>query len=182
MSPSSSNLQSIKDTIFLAKLAHKYDVTALVQECESYLVTKAIVNSGKALFTTVEVVVSLLILTEGCRMNKLLAHCELYMIKLQDKTFWQHPALMSDRISRQCLLRLLRGAQHHMVNSEARIADLHAQVQANQPSTVSQGSLGFGSPATLAFDFGASNPVNDISREAPRHISVNTLMEWAKTA
>ena len=146
--------------------------------------TKAIVDSGKALFTNVEALVSLLILAEGCGMDKLPAHCELFMIKLQDKNFqWQHPALMSDRISRHCLLRLLRGAQHHMVNSEARIADLRAQVS-DQPATVTQGSLGFGDPrpASNPFGFGAYNQVNDISREEIRHISINTLMEWAKTA
>lgn len=104
-------------------------------------------------------------------MEELLAHCELFMLKLQDRNFWQHPALMSDRISKQCLLRLLRGAQYHMLSSEARIA----QIQEKFQSTVQQGTIGFGS-------FGPSNRVNHISHEGGRHISIDTLMEWGKTA
>ena len=186
MSPSKPELQSVEDAVSLAKFAHKYDVKALVRE--AYLVVKAQERGGSALFANTEAVVSMLITAESCRMDSLQAHCELFMIKLPDKGFWQHPALMSERISRQCLLRLLRGAQYHTVSSEAQIGNLQAQVLAQQPGTSQPGTggqtnpfgqqLGFGqcgSPQS-AFSFGSVFPriINDISSEEGRHVTIDT--------
>lgn len=39
MSPTRPNLQSIEDAVSLAKFAHKYNVTDLVRECESFLIS-----------------------------------------------------------------------------------------------------------------------------------------------
>lgn len=204
MSPSKPDLKSTEDAISLARFAHKYDVTDLVRECESYLVAKAQVNSGSAMFTSVPATLSMLILAESCHMDELLAHCELFMIKSQDKNFWQNPALLSEGISRQCLLRLLRGAQLHLVNSEASIADLQAQTQQGTPQLAfaqpafgaqdspfpfgtqpspppfgghASGGGGFGSPN----NFRPANRANVTAHDRGRHVSIATLMEWAKT-
>ena len=170
MSPSKPNLQSVEDAVSLAKFAHKYDVTDLVYECESYLVITANVDRGSALFSVVEAVMSLLMLAASCCMNTLLAHCELFMIRQEDKSLWQHPALLSDKISRQCLLRLLRGAQRHMVNSEAEVADLQAQVKAHRQL----------SPKIYNSGMRVLDPAHEVKGD--RHISINTLKEWAKAA
>lgn len=188
MSPSKPDLKSTEDAISLAKFAHKYDVTDLVRECESYLVAKAQINSGSAMFTNVPATMSLLFLAETCRMDELLAHCELFMIKSQDKNFWQNPALLSEGVSRQCLLRLLRGAQLHLVNSEARITDLQTQAQQGIPSARQpQPSLSFrAQPSASGGGFGFSNnfsPPNQANVPShDRHVSITALMEWAKTA
>jgi len=173
MSPLKPELQSVDDAISLARFAHKYAVTALVAECESYLVMNAHTLNGAALFTTPEAVVSLLLLAESCCMETLLAHCELFMIKQSDSSFWQQPALMSERISRQCLLRLLRGAQHHKMTSEAQITAL----QATPPSRTAQSP--FVSKGASPFANLATQPA---SSEDQRHVSISTLIQWGKDA
>lgn len=42
---------------------------------------------------------------------KLLAHCELLMIKVTDGDLWTHPAMSSNAVSRHSLLRMLRAFQ-----------------------------------------------------------------------
>ena len=177
ISPLKPELQSVDDAISLARFAHKYAVTALVAECESFLVMNAHTLNGAALFTTTEAVVSLLLLAESCCMETLLAHCELFMIKQSDSSFWQHPALMSERISRQCLLRLLRGAQHHKMKSEAQITMLQPP-----PLPAQQPGLGhpFGSRHAPVFANVATQPTD--SSEDQRHVSISTLIQWGKDA
>lgn len=169
MSSSRLELQSVDDAISLARFAHKYAVTPLAAECESFLVVNAQTLNGAALFTTPEAVVSLLLLAESCCMETLLAHCELFMIKQSDSSFWQHPAFMSQRISQQCLLRLLRGAQHHKMMSEAQITLL----QAPPPSRCSQ-------PFGLTLPHVAAQLTD--SSEDHRHVSISTLIQWGKDA
>lgn len=177
MSPFKPELQSVDAAISLARFAHKYAVTALIAECESFLV-KAHTLNGAALFTTPEAVVSLLLLAESCCMETLLAHCELFMIKQSDSSFWQHPALMSQRISRQCLLKLLRGAQHHKVTSEAQITTLQAVVL---PVPCIAPTHGFGGLRHASMCANVAFQPTD-SSEDQRHVSISTLIQWGKDA
>ena len=179
MSPLKPELQSVDDSISLARFAHKYAVTALVAECESFLVMNAHTLNGAALFTTPEVV-SLLLLAESCCMETLLAHCELFMIKESDSSFWQHPALMSERISRQCLLRLLRGAQHHKMTSEAQITTLQGPSPSRSLPLAPTGFGPFGSQHAPRSANVGTQPTD--SSEDQRHVSISTLIQWGKDA
>ena len=124
-SSSKPRLQSAKDACSLARFAHKYDMQALLQECEIFLTAKA--KAVETLQDTLDItsMVEWTSLAEECDMAQLLAHCELIMAKTWDTSLWQDSRLTyADNISRACLLRVLRAAQHHMVASEQRMQQM----------------------------------------------------------
>jgi len=118
-------LESAKDACSLARFAHKYDMQALLRACETFLTesARAVETSRESLDITS--VVEWTSLAEECGMTELLAHCELIMARTWDTSLWQDSHLTeSDSISRACLLRILRAAQHHMVASEQRMQQM----------------------------------------------------------
>ena len=118
-------LGSAKDACSLARFAHKYDMQALLRECEAFLTVKAkaVETSNNTLDITS--ILEWASLADGCGMTDLLAHCELIMAKTWGTSLWQDSRLTeADSISRSCLLRVLRAAQHHMVASEQRMQQM----------------------------------------------------------
>jgi hypothetical protein len=118
-------LESAKDACSLARFAHKYDMQALLRECETFLTTRA--KAVEASHDTLDItsVIEWTALAEECGMTRLVAHCELVMAKSWDTSLWQDNRLTdTDSISRACLLRVLRAAQHHMIASEQRMQQM----------------------------------------------------------
>ena len=110
-----SKLQSIEDAYCVTKVAHKYDMRALLEECEAYLVRQADMFPSK-LFSQPGATVTWTLLAEMCEMSTLLAHCELFMAKKNDNFFWAHPEEKAMQLSSDSLLRMLRSATYRNCN------------------------------------------------------------------
>ena len=124
-SPSKPRLESAEDACSLARFAHKYDMQALSEACEAFLVSK--VQAVETAHDSLDVnsLVAWTMLAEECNMTQLLANCELILARTWDTCLWQHALLCNtDSISRACLLRILRAAQHHMIASEQRMQQM----------------------------------------------------------
>ena len=85
LSPNKPAVQNHEDAVHLVRFAHKYAMKALLFEAESYLVEHAKESEGKMLFETPQKLVSLVELAEAYSLD-------------------------NDKISHQCLLRMLRGS------------------------------------------------------------------------
>ena len=100
-------LSSVEDAIGLAKFGHKYQSTGFSAISENYLVEQA--QSDPSLLTDPKSLAVCISLAESCKMHNLLAHCELHMINSSSEEFWQQTAVHCEHISKQSLLRVLRG-------------------------------------------------------------------------
>ena len=115
---STLEVSGLWDAVSLARFAHKYEVEPLLQACEEYLVQtlQTMGRDGKDTVCVkarknIDTLAILIDLAETCSMRKLLAHCELLMITIEDADLWTHPAMLSDAVSRHSLLRMLRAFQ-----------------------------------------------------------------------
>ena len=123
-------IKSIDDAKAVITFAHKYTCTSLLEACEAYLVGLAQKDmSGDSgdqyhLFSSNQAILFWTELAEACHMDTLLAHCELSMVKDRDELLWRHPALTSGKISRSCLLRLLRASHLAIQRINVDIATL----------------------------------------------------------
>jgi hypothetical protein len=98
---------------------------ALLRECETFLTTKAKAVEASHDSLDITSVIEWTALAEECGMTQLVAHCELVMAQSWDRNLWQDDRLTdTDTISRACLLRVLRAAQHHMIASEQRMQQM----------------------------------------------------------
>ena len=98
---------------------------ALLRECETFLTTKAKAVEASHDSLDITSVIEWTALAEECGMTQLVAHCELVLAKSWDIGLWQDNRLTdTDSISRACLLRVLRAAQHHMIASEQRMQQM----------------------------------------------------------
>lgn len=165
ITPSTPEIRSAEEAKALVRFAHKYSITSLINASEDYLVELAqddvagdlVVSGENCLFDTNEALVSCVVLAEACSLKRLLAHCELFMIKSKDMTVWYDSAVTSNKISNSCLLRMLRGAQIFMRTSEQYFP--RERHRDKRP-------MGFTSPGLKAL--------------SPEHVSIATLMEWNK--
>jgi len=125
-------LKSPDDARALIKFAHKYNIEGLLPGCEAYLVDEVQKMSPQnewVLFKRNELVVAWTELAEQCGLKRFLAYCERFMIKDHDESFWHDPAVKADRLSHDCLLRVLRGQQVYRRKAKAYI---HALPVANK--------------------------------------------------
>ena len=105
---SATQLKSIEDAYCVSKFAHKYDMRALLEECEAYLVKQAAFPG--TLFTQPGATVRWTLLAEKCEMSTLLAHCLLFMARKSDDFFWTDPAEKATQLSTDSLLCMLKVA------------------------------------------------------------------------
>ncbi|KAL3150582.1 hypothetical protein ABBQ32_000392 [Trebouxia sp. C0010 RCD-2024] len=123
-------IKSTDDAKAVITFAHKYTCTSLLEACEAYLVGLAQKDmSGDPvdqyhLFSSNQAILFWAELAEACEMDTLLAHCELSMIRDRDELLWHHPALTTGKISRSCLLRMLRASHLAMQRIKVDIATL----------------------------------------------------------
>ncbi|KAL0045723.1 hypothetical protein WJX82_002844 [Trebouxia sp. C0006] len=110
-SPDRPKLSNCKEAAGLVRVAHKYNMQGLHCEAEKYLIAKASSNGGKDMFEDPSSLVEWVVLTESCKLDELLAHAELYMIKHTEVGFWQE-VMSRNSISIGCFLRVLRGNVH----------------------------------------------------------------------
>lgn len=159
-SSSTPQLESTDDAKSLVKFASKYSIKSLVGACESYLID--CLQNGDFLNTT-EAMVTWTALAEECELNTFLAHCELRMINNRDRSKWCHPAMTSNKISRRCLLRMLRGLQFQQRKSDDFITGMYGKMAKEPEAQRLQKTLG----------------CIPISR--PDHsVPVSKLMDWKK--
>ncbi len=114
------------DVRALVKFAHKYNMEELVKGCEAYLIDEVQKTSHQeyVLFKRNELVVAWTELAEQCGLKRFLAYCERFMIQDHDESFWHDPAVKADRLSHDCLLRVLHGQQAHRQKAWAYIRTL----------------------------------------------------------
>ena len=127
---SASKLKSIEDAYCVTKFAHKYDMKALLKQCEAYLVKQAAIPG--TLFSQPGATVRWTLLAEKCEMRRLLAHCELCMAKKTDDSFWTDPAEKAMQLSSDSLLRMVRAGCWK--NSCGRHTDVAQIFRCQQPS------------------------------------------------
>ena len=70
-----SKLQTVEDAYHVTSFAHKYDMSELLEECETYLVEQVTIPSN--LFSQPGDAVRWTLLAEKCSLCTFLAHCEL---------------------------------------------------------------------------------------------------------
>ena len=170
---SSLDIQSPDEAQSLVRFAHKYDIHHLWSGCEDYLMQLAqedlavVVPEVKKLFTSTQATVSWTALAEDCELDRFGAHCELFMIRSRDTDLWQHPAFLSESISRECMMRMLRGLQAFKNQSE----DCYRTVIASIPtlSAVDRNDMTIGQRL---------NPSNSDSFISHVHADVNTILNW----
>ena len=102
-----------EDAVSLAKFAHKYEIEPLLQACQEHLVKnlKQYITGADKSLSCGAVMAHLIDVAETCEMRELLAHCELFMIKSDNSNLWSDQAMLSEQVSRQSLLRMLRALQ-----------------------------------------------------------------------
>lgn len=112
-SKASSTLgDSLERAHTVLKFAHKFDMKSVLQECESSLVLAAETGTQFNL-QEAETAVDWLTLAVECDLNTLMAHIELSMIKNPDPSFWSLSDDSKMSISKDSLLRIMRGIQYH---------------------------------------------------------------------
>ena len=100
---------------------------ALSEACEAFLIAEVQAFDTARPGLDVGSLIAWTTLAEECNMRHLLANCELILARSWDTCLWQHALLSNtDSISRACLLRVLRAAQHHMIASEQRMQQMVA--------------------------------------------------------
>lgn len=99
-------LRSVEDAYCVSNFAHKYDMKALLEECEAYLVQAR----RTKLFSQPGAIVRWTLLAEKCEMGTLLAHCELFMATRIDESFWTDLTENAMQLSSDSLLRMLKVA------------------------------------------------------------------------
>lgn len=124
-SSSRPSIESAEDACSLARFAHKYDMQALSAACEDFLISRAKAVETARDRLDISSVTEWTSLAEECNMTQLLANCELILARTWDTCLWQDALVTgTDNISRACLLRVLRAAQHHMIASEQRMQQM----------------------------------------------------------
>ena len=78
-------LKSSDDARSLVKFAHKYNITSLVEACETYLVDCLQQTGHHDFFTSTEALVEWTALAEECELNTFLAHCEVFIMHNWDR-------------------------------------------------------------------------------------------------
>ena len=132
-------ISGLRDATSLAAFAHKYEIEPLLQACEEYLVHRLQTmgsDSNNIIYfeasSHIDAMAQMIDLAETCNMRKLLAHCELLMIKVTDGNLWTQPAMLSNAVSRHSLLRMLRAFQAGL-NQGGSITKYTGQRQKNKP-------------------------------------------------
>lgn len=119
------DLESAEDACCLARFAHKYDMQPILEKCELFLISRVKVAGNDCTGLDIDALVTWTALADSCNMSELMAHCELAMAKSENEKLWQHSQICSgDTLSRACLLRILRAAQHHTAASEHRLSQV----------------------------------------------------------
>lgn len=166
---SSPEIKSTDDAKALVFFAHKYAIQSLLDACECYLVELAkgdMSDDGPedlCLFTSNDAVASWTELADTCKLDTLLAYCELSMIKDTGLTLWCDLAMTSSKISRSSLFRMLRASQlfiHRSKQKQVNYRGSHKTFDEAKPRTVTQTSS-----AALNLDY---------------HVDVATLMQWKR--
>lgn len=136
-------ISTLEDAVSLARFAHKYGIEHLLQACQQHLVRILklhIAGSDKSLSQSSDMA-HLTDLAETCEMHELLAHCELVMIKSTDCNLWTDDAMLSEKVSRHSLLRMLRAPKHSGAST--------MQPSAAFTTTVSRCPLGLNVPQLI---------------------------------
>lgn len=167
---SSPEIKSTDDAKALVLFAHKYGIQNLLDACECYLVELAkgdMSDDGPVLclFTNNNAIASWTELAGTCELDKLLADCELSMIKDMDLTLWCDLAMTSGKISRSSLFRMLRASQLFIHNSKGG----QAKYKGSQRERVSPGIY---QPRTFTQCLSAAAP--------DHHVDIATLMQWKR--
>ena len=125
-----SQLEAVDDAYHVAHFAHKYDMRALLNQCEIFLLRQ--VPTPSKLFSGPGAAVKWTLLAEKCEMSIFLAHCELFMAKKTDELFWSFPAENAMHLSSNSLLRMLKVASWK--NRCGRDADLVQMIKWQGPT------------------------------------------------
>ena len=159
-SSSAPQLESTDDAKSLVKFASKYSIKSLLEACETHL-TDCLQHEDY--LSTTDAMVEWTALAEECGLNTFLALCELQMINNQDRRKWCHPAMTSNKISRRCLLRMLRGLQFQQRKSDDFITCMYEQMAKDPEAEQVQRTLGC------------------IPCTRPHHsVPISKLMDWKK--
>ena len=123
----------------MTKFAHMYDMRQVLKECEAYLVQQVATHSK--LFSQPGATVRLTLLAEKCELSTFLAHCELFMAKKNDESFWSTPEENAAQLSGDSMLRMLKCASWK--NRSGKHIDLPQMIKWQLPA---------GTPASNAKD------------------------------
>ena len=162
-SSSALQLKSCDDAKSLVKFAHKYSIRSLLDACETYLVNCLQHLEHGVFFTDTKAWVDWTALAEECELDTLLAHCELFMINDKGRSKLCHTAMTSDKISRQCLLRMLRGLQLRQRKADDFITGIYDNMAKASPED------------------GVHKACKCIPSTKPNHsVSIAKLRDWKK--
>ena len=91
-------------------------------KAEKFLIAEASKDGGKDMFEDPSSLVGWVVLAESCKLDEFLAHAELYMIEHAANAVWQAP--VSDRLSVDCSLRVMRGRMHFRLHKKRVTTDM----------------------------------------------------------
>lgn len=111
--PSKNLWQSIEDARPIVQFVHKFNMRTILQEFDTCLARQAAASSER-IFMDDNSIVAWAALAEECGLKTLLAHAELFMVKIRARAFWQSPAFDQHKLSNSCMRRMLQAAQLHM--------------------------------------------------------------------
>ena len=97
----------MQEAMGLARFGHKYSSKGLCTISEDYLVERT--QAEPSLLSDTSKLASCIVLAEDCKMHRLLANCELYMINNPSEELWLQIVANSQQVSKASLLRVLRG-------------------------------------------------------------------------
>lgn len=125
---SAGRFEAIDDAYHVANFAHKYDMRAVLKECELFLLQQ----TPSKLFSQAGATVKWTLLAEKCEMSTFLAHCEVVMASETDELFWSNPAENAMQLSSNSLLRMLKVASWK--NRSGRQPDVAQMIRWQGPS------------------------------------------------
>lgn len=167
-SPDKPKLHTCKDAAGLVRVAHKYNMQGLHCEAEKFLIANASKVGGKDMFEDPSSLVEWVVLAESSKLDRFLAHAELYMIKHTEAAFWQTP-MHSNSISIGGFLRVLRGALHSRQNVDKLLED-----ELGKAVAASCGDYGYGQCQCR------ESVRNMLSNLHSNEVTIDLLMQWHK--
>lgn len=120
--PSKKLWRSVDKARPIITFAHKFDMTGILEECDTCLSEKADRQGGKLVFSSTDVTCAWAALADGCSLKKLLSKAEVFMLQSVDSKFWQSDSMATYQLSRACLARILRAAQQEMAATKSLYA------------------------------------------------------------
>lgn len=110
-------------------------------------------------------------LAEECKLEKFLAHAELFMIKHTDVSFWQEADVRTNRISQQCFLRVLQGAVTFRQETQS-LLDAHSGESSSYCRACGHGR-GYGGRCSCP------SVVTTLKKQLEeKSVTIDTLLQW----